>query len=140
MDILSWLLSQFIMWIAPGLLLIFGVAWFMELMEGSGKPNPKEEKRRLKNNRGYRENINKYLNSRYKNPLTVDVPMTMVDQHKEWLCERVKRFEFQFSSFGLEKAKKEEPMFKHLSDYQNICRRIKQPQNKNLASEWKRNG
>jgi len=140
MDILSWLFSQFIIWIAPGFLLIFGVAWFMELMEGSGRINPKEEKIRLENRRRNSEEINKYFNSRYKNPLTVSVPMTMEGQHKSWICDRVKRFEFYFSVLGLEEAKIKEPMFKHLQNYQNICRHIKHPQNKKLVSEWKKNG
>ena len=126
-------------WIVFPFLLMVGVAWFMLLMEGGFLPNSKEKKRISENQKAMNKKIQKYFNTRYKNPLTVEMPLSMEDQHKSWLHDRMKSFESNFFNFDIKTAKIKEPMFKHLKDYQNICKHIKHPQNKKLISEWKKN-
>ena len=105
-------------WIVFPFLLIVGVAWFMLLMEGGFLPNSKEKKRISENQKAMNKKIQKYFNTRYKNPLTVEMPLSMEDQHKSWLHDRVKSFESNFFNFDIKTAKIKEPMFKHLKDYQ----------------------
>jgi len=141
MDIAGWLFGQFVMWIGPGLLLVFGVAWFMELIDGNQKPlTPKELKRTKDINHLRQSMIDKYYDERYDNPLTVEAPFTgLMESHEEWLENRVSRLEFHFNNFsslGMEKVLKEEKIFKTSEVYVAICKHIKKAPSQKLLLAW----
>ena len=140
MDIAGWLFGQFVMWIGPGLLLVFGVAWFMEFIDGNQKPLKSKELKRMKDINHLRQSIiDKYYDERGDNPLTVKEPSGLMESHEEWLENRVSRLEFHFdnfSSLGMEKVLKEEKIFKTPEVYVAICKHIKKAPSKKLLLAW----
>ncbi len=124
------------------LLLMIGVAWFMNFADGGDKPNRRQRKQeafRKANNLKRAEIENKYLIEREKNPLGVEIPPSWSpsgSRHKEWLEMRVNRFEYQFQTFDLERAKEEEPVFKDKKLYKDICNHLKRKPDSDLIIAW----
>lgn len=109
------------------LLLIIGVAWFMNFVDGGGKIDEQEELRKEKR-KVIQETEDRYRNQREKNPLNVKLPPSIGNNiHELWLREETESFEFSMTVTRdkFEHVKDNGSVIKSLDMYKKICSSIK---------------
>jgi len=146
MDILGWLSGQFIMWLIPGLLLTFGVAFIVEIASKIENPqlSKREERRLKKSNSLYQNIVHRYREERIEHPLTLEVPSQCRLEHEDWIRDRVFYFESEFGvRFNYSKdlkhlraAQKREKIFTTPEVYIDACKFIDKEPHDDILTVW----
>ena len=114
------------------LLLIIGVAWFMNFADRGGKIDEQAELRKEKK-KVIQETEDHYRNQREKNPLNVKLPASIGNNiHELWLRDQTEIFEFSMTVTRdkFEHVKDNGTVIKSLDMYKKICSRIKKEPDK----------